>query len=188
MVLSSNGNRASSWLIDDICSESERRNTAARTSVWSTTTKSSTVLAFLVASLVWALLFWVTQKRGRRSFNTERSRERDKRKKSMYSEFADRSWTACPYQAAELEESRRTSAVVIERGCVTMGTGASLLPQVSVVVDGVRALVTARSGTLSAPLRRCRPHGLDKVHLVAEIQEPPVVRRKNKCTDAQRSV
>lgn len=71
------------------------------------------------------------------------------------------SWTLCLYQAAEIEECRRTSAVVVERGCVSMGTGAPLLPQVSVVVHSVRGLVTVRSGTLSALLRRCRPHGFD---------------------------
>lgn len=84
------------------------------------------------------------------------------------------------YQAAEIEESRRTSAVVVVRGCVSMGTGAPLLPQVLVVVHGVRGLIAVRSGTLSALLRRRRPHGFDKVHLVTEMHKPPVVTRQNK--------
>lgn len=70
--------------------------------------------------------------------------------------------------------------MVVERGCVSMGTGAPLLPQVSVVVHSVRGLITVRSGTLSALLRRRRPHGFDKIHLVAEMQKPPVVTRQNK--------
>lgn len=70
--------------------------------------------------------------------------------------------------------------MVVERGCVSMGTGASFLPQVSVVVNGMRARVTVGSGTLSALLRRRRPHGFDKVHLVAEMHKPPAVRRQNK--------
>lgn len=61
-----------------------------------------------------------------------------------------------------------------------MGTGAPLLPQVSVVVHGVRGLVTVRSITLSALLRRHRPRGFDEVHLVAEMHKPPVVARQNK--------
>lgn len=105
---------------------------------------------------------------------------RGEKKKQQNLEFAINSRTLCLYQAAEIEESRRTSTVVVERGCVSMGTGAPLLPQVSVVVHCVRGLIAARSGTLSALLRRRRPHGFDKVHLVAEMQKPPVVRRQYK--------
>lgn len=95
-------------------------------------------------------------------------------------EFAANSLTRCLYQAAEIEESRRMSAVVVERGRVSMGTRAPLLPQVSVVVHGVRGLVGVRCGTLSALLRRRRPHGFDQVRLVAEMHKPPEVTRQSK--------
>lgn len=105
--------------------------------------------------------------------------EREGKKQHNF-EFAANSWTLCLYQAAEIKESRRTSAMVVERACVSMGTGAPLLPQVSVVVHSVRGLVTVSSGTLSAILHRRRPHRFDKVHLVAEMHKPPVVTRQNK--------
>lgn len=89
----------------------------------------------------------------------------------------------CLYQTAEMEQSRRMSAMVVESGCVSMETGAPLLPQVFVVVNGMRTLVTACSGTLSAllllVLLLSHPHGFDKVHLVAETHEPPAVGRQN---------
>lgn len=89
-------------------------------------------------------------------------------------------FAVCLYQTAEMEQSRRMSAMVVESGCVSMGTGAPLLPQVFVVVNGMRTLVTACSGTLSALLLLLsHPHGFDKVHLVAKTHEPPAVGRQN---------
>lgn len=77
------------------------------------------------------------------------------------------------FQAAELEQSRRTSSVIVERGCVSMGTGAPLPPQVFVVVNSMKTLVTVSSGALSVILlsRSCTVQRFEKVHLVLETHE-----------------
>lgn len=87
----------------------------------------------------------------------------------------------CLYQTAELEQSRRTSSMIIESGRVSMGTGAPLPPQVFVVVNSMETLVTVSFRALSVVLlSRLGPgKGFDKVHLVLELHKPPVVQNWN---------
>lgn len=71
--------------------------------------------------------------------------------------------------------------MIIESGCVSMGTGASLPPQVFVVVNSVKTLVTVsfRALFVVALSRLCAGHGFDKVHLVLQAHKPPVVQNRN---------
>lgn len=84
-----------------------------------------------------------------------------------------------PHQAAKLEESRRTSSVVVESGCVSMGTGAPLPPQVLVVVDGMQIIIT-----VSCLVTRQR---FNEVHLILENNKPPVIWGKNDYGKSKRS-
>ncbi len=86
----------------------------------------------------------------------------------------------CLYQTAELEQSRRMSSVIIESGRVSMGTGAPLPPQVFVVVNSVKTLVTVGFRVLSVILLSFSAgQRFDKVHLVLETHETPVVQNMN---------
>lgn len=89
--------------------------------------------------------------------------------------------TVCLYQAAELEQSRQTRSVIIVCGCVSMGTGAPLPPQVFVVVNSMKNLVTVNCGDLSVILlpRLGASQRFDEVHLVLETHKPPVVQNRN---------
>lgn len=87
----------------------------------------------------------------------------------------------CLYQTAELEQSRRTSSMVVESGCVSMGTGAPLPPQVFVIVNSMKTLLTLSSrapfvGLLSSS---CRIQRFDEVCLVLEAHKPPAVQNRN---------
>ena len=81
----------------------------------------------------------------------------------------------CLYQTAELEQSRRTSSVIIVSGRVSMGTGAPLPPQVFVVVDSMKTLVDVSLGAVSvvSPSRLRTSQRLDQVHLVLEKHKAP---------------
>lgn len=81
------------------------------------------------------------------------------------------------YQTAKLEQSRRMSSMIIESGRVSMGTGAPFLPEVFVVVNGMKTLVPVSSSVVQSCLSG--GHGFDEVHLVMETQKPPVVQVKN---------
>lgn len=83
----------------------------------------------------------------------------------------------CLYQTAKLEQSRRMRSVIIEGGCVSMGTGAPFPPEVFVVVNGMKTLVTANSSVIQSCLSG--GHGFDEEHLVTETQKPPGVQVKN---------
>lgn len=95
------------------------------------------------------------------------------------------------YQTAELEQSRWTSDVIVVTRPVSMGTWASLPPEVFVVVDGVKSpisvLFRAMSGALE--IRFCVSQRLDKVNLIVHAHKPPVVEtdeRLNSLTDMER--
>lgn len=87
----------------------------------------------------------------------------------------------CLYQTAELEQSRRTSSVVVESGRVSMGTGAPLPSQVLVVVNGMETLAAVNFRGLSVTLlsRFSTGQRFDEVHLVLETYKPPAERSKN---------
>lgn len=70
--------------------------------------------------------------------------------------------------------------MIIESGCVSMGTGASLPPQVFVVVDSMKPLVTVSLGALSVVLLSHLGAGqrFDEMHLVLETHKPPVVQSR----------
>lgn len=87
----------------------------------------------------------------------------------------------CLYQTAELEQSRRTSSMIIESGRVSMGTGASLPPQVFVIVNSVKTLVTVSFRALSVVLlsRLGTAKRFNKVHLVLEKYKPPAEQNGN---------
>lgn len=117
-------------------------------------------------------------------FSSKRSRSRNFRKFSWISLSACRPQTrlynvhfAYHYQAAELEQSRWTSDVIVVTCPVSMGTWASLPPEVFVVVDGVKSpisvLFRAMSGALE--IRFCVSQRLDKVNLIVHAHKPPVV-------------
>lgn len=71
--------------------------------------------------------------------------------------------------------------MIIKSGCVSMGTGASLPPQVFVVVNSMKTLVTVCFRALSAGLLSSLSTGqrFDKVHLVVETHKPPVVQNRH---------
>lgn len=66
--------------------------------------------------------------------------------------------------------------VVVTR-LVSMGTGASLPPEVFVVIDGVKSPVSVRLRAASGALdvRFCAAQRLDEVNLVTHVHKPPVV-------------
>lgn len=80
----------------------------------------------------------------------------------------------CLYQTGEPEQSRRTSYVIIESGRVSMGTGAPLPPQVFVVVNSMKTLITAGVRALSVvPSFSLGTERLDEVRLIPEAHKPP---------------
>lgn len=80
------------------------------------------------------------------------------------------------YQTAELQQSRRTSPVIVVSRHVSMETGASLPPEVLVVVDGVKCPVAVHfSTTFSATdFRFSVSEGLDQVNLILDPHKPTV--------------
>lgn len=85
------------------------------------------------------------------------------------------------YQTAELEQSRWMSPMVVESCSVSMGTGASLPPEVFVVVDGVKPPVAGHFRAMfGAPdIRFSVSEGLDKVNLILDPNKPPEVEDGN---------
>lgn len=85
------------------------------------------------------------------------------------------------YQTAKLEQSRRTSSMIIESGRVSMGTGAPLPPQVFVVVNSMKSLVTVSFRALAVVLLSHLGTGqrFNKVHLVLEKHKPPAVQNRS---------
>lgn len=67
--------------------------------------------------------------------------------------------------------------MIIESGRVSMGTGAPLPPEVFVVVNSMKTLVTVSSSVILLS-RLSAGHRFDKVHLVAETQKTPVDTRR----------
>lgn len=78
----------------------------------------------------------------------------------------------CHYQTAEVEQPRWTKDVIVVSRPVSMGTRASLPPEVFVVVDGVKSPVALR---LILDRSFCTGEGLDQVNLIVDAHEPPAV-------------
>lgn len=80
------------------------------------------------------------------------------------------------YQTAELQQSRWTNPVIVVSRCVSMGTGASLPPEVFVVVDGVKCPVAVnfRATFGDTVFRFSVGEGLDQVNLILDPHKPPV--------------